>query len=167
MGKKQTNHGGAPEGRKSLSHTYSQLHAHIVFSTKHRYPFLDGKLRRRLFPYMGGIIRELDGKPIRVNGVADHVHILASLPPRIAVSDVLRTVKANSSRWIHDEFPSLAKFAWQTGYGVFSVSHRDLESVLRYVNNQEEHHRVKTFQEEFLSFLHEYGIEYDEKYLWD
>lgn len=150
-----------------MSHTYSQLHAHIVFSTKNRYPFINAELRPRLFPYIGGIIREVGGKPIRVNGVADHVHILASLPPRIAVSDVLRIVKANSSRWIHEQFPSRSKFAWQTGYGVFSVSHHDLESVLKYVNNQEEHHRVKTFQEEFLSFLHEYGIEYDEKDLRD
>jgi len=150
-----------------MSHTYTQLLTHIVFSTKDRFPSIDAELQSRIFPYMGGIIRELKGKPILVNGVADHVHILAGLPARIAVSDVLRTVKANSSRWVHEQFPARSKFAWQTGYGAFSVSHNDLEKVRRYIENQKEHHRHVTFQEEVLTFLKEYEIEYDERYLWD
>lgn len=150
-----------------MSHTYTKLYTHIVFSTKHRFPFLTSELRPRLFSYMGGIIRQLDARPIHINGTADHVHILASLPARLAVSDVVRTVKANSSRWVHEEFPSHRKFAWQTGFGAFSVSRRDVESVTNYIANQEEHHHRKTFQDEFLNFLIEQGIEYDERYIWD
>ena len=150
-----------------MSHTYTKLITHIVFSTKNRSPFLDHELRPRLFPYMGGIVRESDGKPILINGIADHVHMLVSMPAKLAVSDLLRIVKANSSRWVHEQFPTRRKFAWQTGFGAFSVSHRDVESVRNYIANQEEHHRRVTFQEEFLDFLKEYGIEYDEKYLWD
>ena len=150
-----------------MAHTYTQLLAHIVFSTKYRYPFIDAELQQRLFPYMGGIIRELDGKPILINGPADHVHILARLPARTAISDVLRTIKSNSSLWVHEEFHSRSKFGWQTGYGAFNVSPRDLDTVRNYIANQEEHHRKLTFQEEFLKFLKEYEIEYDEKYLWD
>jgi len=150
-----------------MSHTYTQLLTHIVFSTKDRFPFIDAELQSRIFPYIGGIIRELNGKSILVNGVANHVHILAGLPAGIAVSDVLRTVKTNSSRWVHQQFPAHSKFAWQTGYGAFSVSHSDLERVRRYIENQKEHHRHVTFQEEVLLFLKEYEIEYEERYLWD
>ena len=150
-----------------MSHTYTKLLTHIIFSTKHRFPFIDPELGSRLFPYMGGIIRKLEGWPILINGIPDHVHILASLPPKLAVSDVLRTVKANSSLWIHEQFSSLEKFGWQTGFGAFSVSHRDLDIVRTYIANQEEHHRHITFQEEFLKLLKEYEIEYDERYIWD
>ena len=150
-----------------MSHTYTKLLTHIMFSTKNRFPFINEQLRPRLFPYMGGIVRELDGKPILVNGIADHVHLLVALPPRLSLSDVLRTVKTNSSRWVHEEFPSLRKFAWQTGFGAFSVSYGHLERVRNYIANQQEHHRRKTFQEEYLNFLKEQELEYDEKYLWD
>lgn len=150
-----------------MSHTYSRLHIHVVFSTKNRFPFISAELGSRLFPYIGGIIRELGGKPIHVNGIADHIHILVDVPPKIAIADLLRIVKANSSRWVHEQFPSHSKFAWQTGYGAFSVSHRDLETVRKYVANQAEHHHRASFQEEFLKFLSEYEIEYDERYLWD
>ena len=150
-----------------MSHTYTKLLTHIVFCTKNRFPFIGAELQPRLFPYMGGIIRELEGKPILINGIADHVHMLVALPPRLAVSDVLRTVKANSSRWVHEQFPSLRKFAWQTGFGAFSVSYGHLERVRNYIANQEEHHRRKPYQEEFLNFLKQYEIEYDERYIWD
>jgi len=150
-----------------MAHTYTQLLTHIVFSTKHRYPFINMDLRKRLFPYMGGIIRELGGKPILINGVADHVHILAGLPARSAVSDIARVVKSNSSLWIHEQFSHLSNFGWQTGYAAFSVSRWDTEKIKNYIARQEEHHKTVTFQEEFLNLLEEYGIEYDEKYLWD
>ncbi|MBI1804678.1 MAG: IS200/IS605 family transposase [Ignavibacteriae bacterium] len=150
-----------------MSHTYTRLLTHIVFSTKNRFPFINAELRSRLFPYIGGIVRELDGKPILINGIADHVHILTSLPPRLALSDVLRTVKANSSRWVHEQFPSHTKFAWQTGFGAFSVSYGHIERVRNYIANQEQHHRRATFQEELLNFLKEQEVEYDERYIWD
>jgi hypothetical protein len=116
---------------------------------------------------MGGIIRELDGIPNLINGLSDHVHILATLPAKLAISDALRTVKTNSSRWVHEQFPSYAKFAWQTGFGAFSVSHSDLDLVRTYIANQDEHHRRVTFQEEFLNLLKEYEVEFDGRYIWD
>lgn len=150
-----------------MAHSYVQLLTHIVFSTKRREHLLTTELRGRLFPYMGGIIRELDGSAILINGVSDHVHILALLPAKRALSDILRDVKANSSGWVHKQFPAMRKFAWQTGYGAFSVSKSNLDVVRKYIANQEEHHRRKTFQEEFVGLLRKHGIEYDERYIWD
>ena len=166
-GDRQISHLHDYKGGMIMSHTYTRLLTHIVFSTKNRFPFMDAGLRSRLFPYMGGIIRKLDGKPILINGTTDHVHILASFPPRLALSDALRTVKANSSRWIHEQFPSHRKFAWQTGFGAFSVSYGHTERVRNYIANQERHHHRATFQDEFLNFLKEQEIEYDKKYIWD
>jgi len=150
-----------------MSHTYIQLLVHIVFSTKNRQPFLDAELRPRIFAYMGGIFRELEAIAILINGPSDHVHILASLPAKTSLSDIMRVVKTNSSRWVHEQFPNRQQFAWQTGYGAFSVSQSNLEVVRAYIANQEEHHRKRTFQGEYVAFLKEYGIEYDEQYLWE
>ena len=150
-----------------MGHTYIKLLTHIVFSTKHRQPFMDSELKPRLFAYMGGIIREIDGTAILINGPSDHVHILASLPAKAALSDVMRILKTNSSKWVHDTFRNRRKSSWQTGYGAFSVSQSDLEVVKRYIADRQERHRRITFQEEYLSLLKEYGIEYDEQHLWD
>ena len=150
-----------------MAHSYVQLITHIVFSTKHREPFITPELRAQLFPYMGGIFRKLDSSALIVNGVADHVHILALLPAKRALSDILRDAKAGSSGWVHEQFPSMKNFAWQTGYGAFSVSKSNLEVVRKYIAAQEEHHRRKTFQEEYIGLLQKHGIEYDERYLWD
>ncbi len=150
-----------------MSHTYTKLVTHMVFSTKYRQPLMDADLRDRLFPYIGGIIRECGSRPVLVNGVADHVHILGILTPRVAVSDLLRTVKCNSARWVHQLFPGREHFAWQTGFAAFSVYPRALETVKAYIASQEEHHRNRTFEEELLRVLEENGIDYDEKYLWD
>ncbi|MBX2992412.1 MAG: IS200/IS605 family transposase [Bacteroidetes bacterium] len=150
-----------------MAHTYVQLLTHIVFSTKHRQPVMTSDLRERLFPYIGGIFRELEGSALLINGVADHVHVLAFLPAKRALSDIMRDVKANSSGWVHKQFPQQKNFAWQTGYGAFSVSKSNLEVVKNYIANQEEHHRRKTFQEEYVGLLKKHGIEYDERYIWD
>lgn len=150
-----------------MAHTFAHLLAHIVFSTKDRRPLLDAPLKERLFPYMGGILRELHAHPILINGPADHVHLLADLPARLAPADILRVLKTNSSRWVHETFPDRRDFAWQTGYGIFSVSESSREAVREYIANQEEHHRVKTFQEEFVALLQKHGVKYDEKYLWE
>lgn len=115
---------------------------------------------------MGGIIRELDGTAVIINGPADHVHMLVALPPTIGVSDAMRVVKTNSSRWIHETFPAMAAFAWQRGYGAFSVSQSNVPSVMGYIEGQEEHHRTVTFQEEFVAFLRRHGVAYDERYIW-
>lgn len=150
-----------------MAHTFTHLLTHIVFSTKDRAAFLDDDLKPRLFAYMAGIIRELGGQVILINGPTDHVHILTTIPARLALSDFLRDLKANSSGWVHREFPSRHDFAWQTGYGAFAVSHSNLESVKEYIRNQEEHHRKLTFKEEFETFLKRHEIEYNERYLWE
>lgn len=150
-----------------MAHTFTHLLTHIVFSTKDRAPLLDDDLKPRLFAYMGGIIRELGGQAILINGPTDHVHILTTIPARISLSDFMRDLKANSSGWVHKEFPERRNFAWQTGYGAFAVSHSSLESVKEYIRTQEEHHRQRTFTDEFTVFLRRHEIAYDERYLWE
>src|ERR1043165_4073967 len=150
-----------------MAHTYTNLLNHFVFSTKNRQPLLDAKLKARLFPYLGGIIRELDGVCLGVNGAEDHVHILASMQGKIAPADFIGKVKANSSGWVHKTFPNQRAFAWQVGYSAFSVSCSQREPVRNYIAKQEEHHRRTSFQEELIAFLKKHEIQYDERYLWD
>jgi REP element-mobilizing transposase RayT len=150
-----------------MGQTFTQLYYHLVFSTKERYPFLDGDLQPRMFAYLGGILRELRGTALQVGGMLDHVHILCSLPPTISISKALQVIKANSSGWLHETWPERRAFAWQAGYGAFSVSRSSCDSVQRYIVNQQEHHRRLTFKEEFIRLLKKHGIEYDERYLWE
>jgi putative transposase len=150
-----------------MAHTFIHLLTHIIFSTKDRQPLLDADLKSRLFPYFGGIIRAHDGKAIIMNGPRDHVHILASLAAKHSLSDLMRELKADSSNWIHKNFPKQKTFAWQIGYGAFSVSHSNQVEVERYIKNQEEHHRKISFQKEFVAFLKKHEIQYDERFLWE
>lgn len=150
-----------------MPHTYANLLVHVIFGTKDRQPTIVQEIRPRLFAYMGGIVRELGGTPCIVNGTDDHVHMLLGLPPAKAIADVLRVVKANSSRWTHEEFPERQGFAWQSGYGAFSVSQSNADAVHTYIANQEEHHKRVSFQEEYLLFLQRHGIAYDERYVWE
>jgi len=150
-----------------MAHTYTSLLSHIIFSTKDRAPMLDVDLKARLFPYMGGILRELGGVGLSINGPADHVHILASLPATIALSDFVGKVKANSSGWVYKTFPDQREFKWQVGYGAFSVSVSQQPRVLKYIADQEEHHRKVSFKEEFIGFLKRHGIAYEERYVFD
>jgi putative transposase len=150
-----------------MAHTFTHLLTHIVFSTKDRAPLLDAELKSRLFPYLGGIIRAHDGKALIINGPADHVHILASLAAKHSLSDLMRELKADSTGWVHKNVPNQKAFAWQIGYGAFSVSHSNLAEVEKYIANQEEHHKRMSFQEEFVAFLKKHEIQYDEKYLWE
>ena len=150
-----------------MAHTYTCLLDHIIFSTKGRVPFLDAELKERLFPFLGGIIRELGGVALSINGPTDHVHILASLPPTIAPSEFIGKVKANSSGWVHKTFPQQQDFKWQVGYAAFGVSFSQKQVVLDYIANQEEHHRIVSFQEELIAFLKKHGVDYDERYVFD
>lgn len=150
-----------------MAHTFTHLLTHLIFSTKDRRPLLDAELKARLFPYLGSIIRAHDGKLLAIDGPADHVHILASLAAKHALSDLMRELKADSTGWVHKTFPERRTFGWQTGYGAFSVSHSGLAEVKQYIRNQEEHHRRVSFQEEFLAFLRRHEIQFDEKYLWE
>ena len=146
-----------------MAQTHARLWVHVVFSTKDRRPLLRAEIRSDLFNYIAGIVREFDGTPVIVNGVADHVHMLFSLPPKMSLAEALRIIKARSSSWVRRTSPT---FAWQPGYGAFTVSQSDLDEVKQYVVDQEHHHRRVQFQDEFLSLLKKHGIEYDEQYLW-
>ena len=148
-----------------MSHTYTNLLTHVIFSTKDREPLITAALHDDLLAYMGGIVREIGGALRVANSRPHHVRLLCSLPPTVAISDALRLVKTNSSRWVHRE-RRLAGFDWQTGYGAFSVSHSMAPSVMRYIGDQEKHHRRMTFQEELIAFLKKNGIPYDERYIW-
>jgi len=150
-----------------MAHTFTHLLTHIVFSTKERRPLIQGELKPRLHGYMGGIIRELGGHVVLINGPADHVHILTTIPASVALSDFMRNLKSYSCGWVHKEFAQHATFGWQTGYGAFAVSHSNLEQVKAYVSSQEEHHKHLSFQEEFRAFLKRHGIQFDERYLWE
>jgi REP element-mobilizing transposase RayT len=149
-----------------MAHTYTNLLTHIVFSTKDRHPMLIPELRTRLFPYLGGIIRQLHGTALSIGGPDDHVHLLVKLHPSISVASVLDKLKSSSSGWIHRKWPERWSFAWQEGYGAFSVSPSHLPAVMKYIAGQEEHHRRVSFQDEFIELLKKYGIEYDERYIW-
>ncbi|HLJ29853.1 MAG TPA: IS200/IS605 family transposase [Candidatus Angelobacter sp.] len=150
-----------------MSRTFLQLFVHIVFSTKGRAPLIVPDLKPELHAYLGGLMRELKGKAHAINGMENHVHLLVSLPPTLSLSDMLRFIKSNSCRWVHEKWPRRSSFAWQLGYGAFSVSKSNVPEVEDYIRNQEEHHRNLTFQEEFVSFLRKHEIEYDERYIWD
>ena len=149
-----------------MAHTFTNLLTHVIFSTKDRLPLLAPDLRPDMLAYLGGIVRKLHGKVIESNARPDHVHCLLSLPPALAVAEALRVLKSNSSLWVH-ETRRRATFAWQTGYGAFSVSQSNVPAVVKYIRSQDEHHRKVTFQEEFIAFLKRHGITYDERYIWE
>lgn len=150
-----------------MANTYTSLHYHVVFSTKDRQPWITDDIEERVWKFIGGIARENKMKALLVGGMPDHLHLALAIPPTLAVSNALRLLKGGSSKWIKDTFPKMRGFAWQDGYGAFTVSKSSLPDVLAYIQNQREHHRGKTFQEEFLAFLIRHEVEYKEKYLWD
>jgi REP element-mobilizing transposase RayT len=124
-------------------------------------------LQERLWPFLGGIARENKMRALMIGGVADHVHLLLSLPATMSIAKAMQLIKGGSSKWIHETFPEQRLFAWQEKYGAFSVSVAQLDSVIAYISKQPEHHRRRSFQEEFVAFLKKHRLEYDEKYLWD
>jgi putative transposase len=150
-----------------MAHSITHLLSHVVFSTKNHAPYLDRELKDRLFPYMAGIIHELGGGVSTINGTNDHVHLLLRLPAATPLADAMRLLKTNSSRWVHETWAARRSFAWQTGYGAFSVSHSVADEIVRYIQTQAEHHRNMTFQEELIALLQRHGIEYDERYMWE
>ena len=151
-----------------MPQSLSKVLVHIVFSTKQRYPFLgDKETRNEMHAYLGGTCNELGCRVLTVGGVADHVHILCILSRNVSVAELVGEVKRGSSKWIKTKGRMLTKFGWQNGYGAFSVGESEAERVKEYIAGQEEHHRKKTFQDEYRSFLKEYGIDYDERYVWD
>lgn len=148
-----------------MSDSYTNLLYHIVFSTKDRRPLITPEYETQLYDYVGGIVRGVGGISLALNGTEDHIHVLAKLRPDRALSDVLRDLKANATGWMHDVFPSLKHFSWQRGYGAFTVSQSNVAAVREYISQQKEHHRKISFRDEFIQFLRENGIDYDERFI--
>jgi REP-associated tyrosine transposase len=146
-------------------HSFTSSLHHCVFATKGREPWLTPDVRERLWPYLGGIARENDMKTLAIGGVADHVHILLSLSAAMSVSKAMQLLKGNSSKWIHEMFPRLRTFAWQEGYGAFSIGVSGIEETRSYISNQEEHHRTRTYREEVITFLERHRLPFDDTML--
>ena len=149
----------------AMSSTHLSIHLHLVFSTKSREPWFAPEMLARVHSYMGGVIRQMNAVPNAIGGVADHVHLAVGLRATHYLPDVMRELKSESSRWVHQEL-GLAGFSWQEGYGAFSFAATSLEKVRRYIQHQEEHHRTTSFKEEYVKMLRRGMVEYDERYLW-
>ena len=149
-----------------MANTFTSLHYHLIFSTKNREPWISHDIEERIWKFFGGIARENEMKALQIGGMPDHVHVILGLPPTQTVSKTMQQLKGGSSKWIKETFPRMCGFGWQDGYGAFTVSKSNLPETIKYVQDQREHHRVKSFQEEYLAFLIRHGIEYDERYVW-
>ena len=149
-----------------MAETYASLYVHLVFSTKDRQPTLHADFRERIWRYLGGIARGEEMRAIEVGGAADHIHALLSLAPTLAPATVAKLLKGNSSKWINESLDLPTRFEWQEGYGAFSVGVSQIDRTVTYIRDQEQHHRKKSFQEEYLGFLKKHGIQYDERYIW-
>ena len=149
-----------------MAATYSNLLYHIVFSTKERRGLITAAIEPELYAYIGGIVRNNDGKLLEIGGIKDHIHLLLKLPPKLAVSDVIRDVKANSSKWLNEEKSKFRSFSWQDRFAAFSVSESQVGRVRAYIRRQKEHHRRQDFKTELVTLLRKNRIEFDERYLW-
>ena len=151
-----------------MAQSLARLWTHLIFSTKDRFPFLmDKSIRRDMHAYLATILRKYGCETLIVGGVEDHTHSLFALSRTYPIAKIVKEVKRTSSGWVKSTSPKLAKFHWQGGYGAFSVSQSHLQSVIAYIENQEEHHKRVTFQDEYRAFLKAYGVAYDERYVWD
>ena len=151
-----------------MAQSLAQIYLHLVFSTKHRQPFLsDPNVRLEMHKYLGGICRGQDSPSLTIGGIADHVHILCVLSKTVAVSTLIRELKRESSKWIKTKSMVLVEFEWQAGYGAFSISPGHVEALQKYITDQEEHHKTESFPDELRRLFQKYGVEYDERYLWD
>jgi len=140
---------------------------HLVFSTKHRQPFIDKTIQPELYAYIGGICKNHECYPYSIGGIEDHIHILCLLSKKIPLYKLPEVVKSNSSRWIKTKGQAYQNFYWQSGYGAFSVNPSEVSVVKNYIANQEEHHKSRDFQDEYRAILKKYEVEYDERYVWD
>lgn len=150
-----------------MAGTYTKLFYHIVFSTKHRQTLITPAIEEELHKYVAGIVRGIGGSCVAINGMPDHVHLLVILPPKIALSDTLREIKANSSKWVRESKSGTAAFGWQDGYAAFTVSKSAVDSVCEYIRDQKMHHRVRDFRGELLELFARHEVEFDERYVWD
>ncbi|SHG55297.1 REP element-mobilizing transposase RayT [Flavobacterium micromati] len=150
-----------------MANTYSQLYVQVVFAVKGRQNLISNTWKDELSKYITGIVTNEGQKLIAINGVSDHIHILIGIKPNKALSDLVRDIKANSSRFINEKAWVNGKFEWQTGFGAFSYSHSNLTNVIRYIQNQEEHHKAKTFKEEYVAFLEAFDVDYKTEFIFD
>lgn len=150
-----------------MPQSLARLHVHLVFSTKNREPIITDAVRDALHAYMAAVLQNLGCAPVLINSVEDHAHLLFDLARTVSISQVVEDVKKASSKWIKTQGPEFASFAWQAGYGAFAVSESNVEAVREYIANQREHHRKKSFQEEYRQFLERHRIAFDERYVWD
>lgn len=150
-----------------MGSTLTNLLVHVVFSTKGNEAIIGDAWRERLYPYIGGILRGQEAEALAIGGTADHLHLAIKLKSDQTLADLVRLVKANSSRWVNENRLCHGRFAWQNGYGGFSVSASQIEKVRRYIENQVEHHRTQTFEEELVGLLIKHGVTYNPEYLWD
>jgi putative transposase len=150
-----------------MPQSLSKVILHIIFSTKDRQPWLDTDVRPRMHAYLATVCRDLGAELVRVGGVRDHVHIVTTLPRTLSQAQFIEQIKKASSKWVKDLDAQYRGFFWQRGYGAFSVSPSQLDGMLQYVDAQQEHHRTRTFQEEYRGLLRRHGIDFDERYIWD
>ena len=149
-----------------MAQTLTRLLVHVIYSTKNREPFITREVAPELHRYLGGIARNHASPALTIGGLADHVHLLISLAKTIAVADLLMHLKRDSSKWIKTKGPQFADFAWQEGYGAFTIGESQIEAITRYIETQEEHHQSRSFQDEFRAILTNYGVEFDEDLVW-
>jgi putative transposase len=150
-----------------MSQSLSKLYVHLIFSTQHREPLLIPSVRGALHAYLATVLKDQDCPALKIGGTSDHAHILFRLSKNLALAEVVEKVKTSSSKWLKTQAKGLRSFHWQNGYGGFSVSPAFVDSVAAYIEGQEQHHRAVSFKEEYRKFLQEYGVEYDERYVWD
>jgi putative transposase len=150
-----------------MANTYTQLNMHVVFSVKGRENMLPSKIRPEIFKYISGILTNHNQYPLAVNGYKDHVHVFFEMQPTISLSDIVRIVKSNSSKWINENKMIQGKFSWQEGYGGFSYSRSQRNNVIQYIMKQEDHHKKKTFREEYLELLKAFEIDFNEQYVFE
>jgi REP element-mobilizing transposase RayT len=150
-----------------MSQSLAKVYIHIVFSTKHRRNLIDNNIEASLYEYLGGICRGLECNPVRIGRYKNHVHVLCLLSRKIAIMKLLEELKKQSSKWIKTKNMLYSDFYWQDGYGIFSVNPKGIDKIIEYIENQHEHRKQFSFQEEFRAFLHKYNIDYDERYVWD
>ena len=150
-----------------MANTYHQVYIQAVFAVKFREAIIDKNWKPELLAVIGNLIKENDCKSFIVNGVENHIHCLIGLRPRVSISELMQSVKAKSSKWINEQKLTSERFEWQEGYGVFSYSHSHIDAVYKYIENQEEHHKKRTFKEEYLDFLEKFEVPFDERYVFE
>jgi putative transposase len=143
-------------------HSFTNCLIHFVWSTKDREPWLEASLRDRVWPYLGGVARENKMKALAIGGVSDHVHLLLVLPSTVSIAKAAQILKANSSKWMRESFPRLRPFAWQEGYGAFSIGMSGVDATVKYIRTQQQHHRTRSFREEFRTMLRRNGLNFEE-----